>query len=477
MNGARTIFRRKGYLLTALAAAVLLAASSGTAWAQTPGVGFVTTSGSVDEKASVSPSTPGLLTVTVRASGLPGGAIGVDPATSEPTPRQSALTALGTISYAVTNAAGNVESQAIVASPIGNLNFNNTDEVVLTITPLAAGDPNWNNESYSIKLQSTAGAIAPNPGVFTVMVIDDEVAPVAKFDRTSVKLTEDSNTSVGVRVVTGARGVPLPVITSFTSMLGITVSPVGAVAATCPTSAAKTNALMLTGAVVTDARTGMWDVTGNISTLGVASPAAAAANLMIRACGDMSNYRGSTVTISMVAKSLENMTAGDITPGAPLVITIESDEAVPTLSFSPTDVTIDEGGSTQTVLLAEGKYGSEVGMVKLSVEGEAMVGLYQGMDKLEEMDGHVYVDLGTSNSARLTARSYSDPDLMDGDTKFIAWKLVEGGTDGTNIGDGYWFRVDVVGSTAVPALPLIGQLLLALFLMAGGARLYRRRQG
>ena len=30
---------------------------------------------------------------------------------------------------------------------------------------------------------------------------------------------------------------------------------------------------------------------------------------------------------------------------------------------------------------------------------------------------------------------------------------------------------------AVPALPLIGQLLLALFLMAGGARLYRRRRG
>ena len=36
MNGVRTISRRKGYLLTALAAAVLLAASSGTAWAQDP---------------------------------------------------------------------------------------------------------------------------------------------------------------------------------------------------------------------------------------------------------------------------------------------------------------------------------------------------------------------------------------------------------------------------------------------------------
>ena len=35
MNGSRSTFMRKGYLLTALAAAVLLAASSGTAWAQT----------------------------------------------------------------------------------------------------------------------------------------------------------------------------------------------------------------------------------------------------------------------------------------------------------------------------------------------------------------------------------------------------------------------------------------------------------
>ena len=34
MNGVRSIFRRKGYLLTALSAAVLLAASSGTALAQ-----------------------------------------------------------------------------------------------------------------------------------------------------------------------------------------------------------------------------------------------------------------------------------------------------------------------------------------------------------------------------------------------------------------------------------------------------------
>ena len=38
MNGSRSTYMRKGYLLTALAAAVLLAASSGTAQAQVTGV-------------------------------------------------------------------------------------------------------------------------------------------------------------------------------------------------------------------------------------------------------------------------------------------------------------------------------------------------------------------------------------------------------------------------------------------------------
>ena len=50
--------------------------------------------------------------------------------------------------------------------------------------------------------------------------------------------------------------------------------------------------------------------------------------------------------------------------------------------------------------------------------------------------------------------------------------------DGADIGERLLVDGHVVnGSTAVPALPLVGQLLLALFLMAGGARLYRRRQG
>ena len=202
--------------------------------------------------------------------------------------------------------------------------------------------------------------------------------------------------------------------------------------------------------------------------------------MTITACGDAAGIRDRDVTLTILDRGLidtsSRVTRGHISKGAPLMITVNSDEAAPTLSFSPTDVTINEGGSTETVLLAEGPNATEVGMVKLMVEGDAMVSLMQDGEMLEEMGGYVYVDLGDSNSARLMAMSHSDPDLMDGDSAYKAWKLTEDSTD-VNIGDGYWFRVDVIGSTAVPALPLVGQLLLALFLMAGGARLYRRRQG
>ena len=205
------------------------------------------------------------------------------------------------------------------------------------------------------------------------------------------------------------------------------------------------------------------------------------ADLTVMACGDMAGFTDPQITLSILDRNLRDtarpQTRGDVARGAALTITVQSDEAPPTLSFSPTDVTIDEGGTANSVLLAEGRLGSDVGMVKLMVEGDAMVSLMHEDSMLEEMNGYVYVDLGSSNSARLRAVSHSDPDLNDGDMAYKAWKLMEGSAGAAMIGDDYWFRVDVRGSTAVPALPLVGQLLLALFLMAGGARLYRRRQG
>ena len=49
--------------------------------------------------------------------------------------------------------------------------------------------------------------------------------------------------------------------------------------------------------------------------------------------------------------------------------------------------------------------------------------------------------------------------------------------NGALTGDPNTVTVTVVGVTAVPVLPLLGQLLLALLLMVGGGRLYRRRRG
>ena len=57
MNVARSTFMRKGYLLTALAVAVLLAGSSGAAWAQTTTTAssrFARSSGTLEEGATTS---------------------------------------------------------------------------------------------------------------------------------------------------------------------------------------------------------------------------------------------------------------------------------------------------------------------------------------------------------------------------------------------------------------------------------------
>ena len=67
MNVARSTFVRRGYLLTALAVAVLLAGFSGTSWAQT--IRFSTSRASLAEGASDSNNTPEPYTVTIRRSG------------------------------------------------------------------------------------------------------------------------------------------------------------------------------------------------------------------------------------------------------------------------------------------------------------------------------------------------------------------------------------------------------------------------
>ena len=115
--------------------------------------------------------------------------------------------------------------------------------------------------------------------------------------------------------------------------------------------------------------------------------------------------------------------------------------------------------------------GDEVGSVAVRVRGEASISLEQNGSPISGGT----VSFGGNANAELTIVANSDPSLEDGEEKTATVTITD--ADGALIGDPNTVTVTVVGSTAVPVLPLFAQLLLALLLMVGGARLYRRRQG
>ena len=167
---------------------------------------------------------------------------------------------------------------------------------------------------------------------------------------------------------------------------------------------------------------------------------------------------------------------GNVAAGNSLVVTVQSNEAVPTVQFGTSSLNIDEGSTETVAILADEETGPEVDSVMVSLAGDAMLSLWQDGEMLEAgMDGMFEVDLMGSANAILTVSADSDRALEDGMTSMGTLKIES--ANGADIGNGDTVSVTVNGSTAVPALPLVGQLLLALFLMAGGARLYRRRQG
>ena len=70
--------------------------------------------------------------------------------------------------------------------------FSTENESTLTITPPDSEDENWKDEEFSLALLSTKNV--DTGSVFRGMVIDDDVAPIAEFSKSSIKLTEDSST-------------------------------------------------------------------------------------------------------------------------------------------------------------------------------------------------------------------------------------------------------------------------------------------
>ena len=231
MNGVRSTYMRKGYLLTALAAAVLLAASSGTAYAQRVTIGFVGASGSISEKAFLDAnSLENPQRITVRVNGLLAGSrregdIGRSLGNVTITPNK--LVYIGRVTASGAYAGGAVNPSATTTDPlpttsvgpvtsgangvsftINNSHFSHDDEVVLVVAqaPHAgddAGTPdgNWLDERVALVLEVQADATAPasvNPDTFTLTVMESHVAPVAEFEQPDFTLSEESVRDCGV---------------------------------------------------------------------------------------------------------------------------------------------------------------------------------------------------------------------------------------------------------------------------------------
>ena len=467
------MFMRKAYPLTALAAALLLAASAGTALAQSPRLGFTPRSGSVNEGARAdADSEYPLLAVTVRARGLPAGPAGQG-ADGQPTARQQAIDALGEITIE-TEGIGRREAATI--SPLYDTPaaldedavFAASDTFQLTVDPVQDADSL--NDEFSLRLRSTESI---NTGArYRGTVIDDDPLATATFSRTDISVFEGTEAQLSVSVA-APEGGSFPTQTGDRNIV-LRVTPGAAVdVAECPTDGESDFALRIwseTEMLAHDPRRGEITIDKRI-----ANYQRGPADLWLTACGDMSDFRDSTITLAFKESPLQTP-AGRIAAGPPAMIRILNDDPLPVVSLSTAALTIDEGMTQTVAIIAQGDLANAVMPVGVEVTGDALLSLWQDGDKLAARGGVTYtVDLGDSTSTVLTIRADEDERLADNQTRTATLTIVDAG--GADIGDRDTLTITVRGSTAVPALPLVGQLLLALLIMAVAGRLLRRRHG
>ena len=532
MNVAISTFMRTGYLLTALAVAVLLAASSGTAWAQTTGspisVGLTmrASSSTLAEGASELARTPDRVTVTITRT---------DP-TYDPTPgstdttddnRTRVFDGNGDPSLTLTAACNGEDyplseddcsfsvqvkggSAAVVSGAAGaTIPFGTSvtgDDTVVdkTIELLISDTPDnddWNEEKIVLTLELASANVSTTntdnetvtrrvtatPRKLTLTIADDEQQPTFKFTPPNIQLAKGNTQMVAVGVGLGGGGrVPLPTDADSIreTLAALTETGDDVLLSVSPPDAVGTLIEFVNGmgdkVTLTAAREGRY----NIGKIGAGTGVAGAVGavgvtenddivLYIKAI-DVSGFRDEQITLTLMEGRTEASKMGEgggIADAAPATVTILSGEETPTVTFSKESISIDEGDSDTVHLLAAGMQGDEVGSATVSVSGDALISLRQNGSAIS---GGV-VSFGGNANAELTIVSLSDPDLEDGDESTATVTITN--ASGANIGAPSAVTVTVVGSTAVPVLPLLGQLLLALLLTVGGARLYRRHRG
>ena len=519
MNVARSTRVRKGYLLTALAVAVLLFASSGTAWAQS--VRFDRSTGTLEESGSDAAATPAPLKVTISRSGsfdsadadndgnpdvlfsaYNGGQLEiVTEYNGQPLVAGDGFTITarsGTAAPVNTNTGG---AFAIAFGPDTSTSDDVATRIELTIEDTTPDDGDWDVEQLVLKLSSTAAFdthVARADGVIlgarqlTVRVTDDEQLPQFKFTPPGIQLAQGNTLTMRVDVGVGAGGqasLPTGAVSTRATLAARTGTREDVLLSVSPSDAvgnllqiwkdANGNGMVDSGEGIEPDGQGNYNI-GKIGDDGNVDGAVGAVGsetndgieLSVKAL-DVSGFRDERITFTLMDGRTEAQMMGNgggIEDSNPATVTLLSGEETPTVTFSTDSVTIDEGGTETVHILADTNQGDQVGSVAVSVTGDATIVLEQGGNRIS---GGV-VDFGGSANAEVTIRALGDVTLEDGDEKMSTVTITD--ASGANIGDPRSVTVTVVGSTAVPVLPLVGQLILALLLTAGGARLYRRRQ-
>ena len=501
MNVSRSTFVQRGCVLTALTVAVLLTGFSVTAWAQTTTTAtsrFSSSSGTLEEGATTSVDTPRPLEVTIRRS-----------TRSKADPYNSAgphlrltfeyngvdVTSQTAAFFSVTPTSGSTaDDTALTTSAAADLTFADSgqdrnegttdspenvdvreDEIELTIQDVA-DNADWLPEKLVITLTNHPSLSTADVTVrdftsrFTVTIEDDDPTPKFNFDKPGIQLAKGNMQPITVGLGVGGDGsgaLPSAISTQLETLTDtgndsvlLSVSPADAVGTTIviEDDADPRVELMPDGQ-------GRYDI-GTI--------AGAVAGIVLNVTAkDVTGFRDEMISLTVMegrTEASKPTEGGPITASDAATVTILSGEATPTVTFSTSSVSIEEGGTETVHILADTDQGDQVGSATVSVSGDALISLRQGNSAIS---GGV-VSFGNSANAELTIVALSDRELEDGEEKTATVTITD--ASGANIGDQRELMVTVVGSTAVPVLPLVGQLLLALLLTAGGARLYRRRQ-
>ena len=323
---------------------------------------------------------------------------------------------------------------------------------------------------YLLGLLTACAVLAASAGSASAQ--DNPVA-TATFSRTDVRVVEASTTTLEVRIAPPEEDDEFPALGGGGPVV-FEVEPAAVVSTeACSADEDADFALRIwseTEALLRSEDTGAITIDKNLSDY-EGQPA----ELRLTACDDTSDYRDASVTLAFRAASLETQ-EGNVAAGPPVRIRILSDDPVPVVEFASGALRIDEGGSQTVAILADGALAGAVMQVAVETAGDALISMQQRDQELDENpDGSLTVELSASGTAVLTVLADADDSLATGETKKATVQIVD--ANGAEVGDIDTLTVTVSGIADVPALPLVGQLLLALLLTAAGARLYRRRHG